>query len=242
MLSYYCFCEVAYHSFKLLCDTSQTYLYFLMLHACLYTICFVFCYTLWRFYAFFGTNLLTRCHSVSSCFLLFLCFRKATQEIFSELDETKPNLLFFPKRREVRRWDGGGPEASHTLGWRGPGPGHATRGWGCLVHLLTPPFRLYIPLDGKNLKTGSIFLETYCKPPSSLTRDREDPGALPGTLPERGIPAGGLLHHHGRLRSDVWVVYLGLRVHSSSLMVVFSTMCFMFRSCELPIMIKIIFV
>jgi hypothetical protein len=32
---------------------------------------------------------------------------------------------------------------------------------------------------------------------------REDPGALPGTLPERGIPAGGLLHHHGCLRSDV---------------------------------------
>jgi hypothetical protein len=29
-------------------------------------------------------------------------------------------------------------------------------------------------------------------------------------------PAGGFLHHHGRLRSDVWVVYLGLWVHSSS--------------------------
>jgi hypothetical protein len=34
-------------------------------------------------------------------------------------------------------------------------------------------------------------------------RDREDPGALPGNLPERGIPAGGLLYHHGRLWSDV---------------------------------------
>jgi hypothetical protein len=29
-------------------------------------------------------------------------------------------------------------------------------------------------------------------------------------------PAGGLLHHHGRLRSNVWVVYLGLQVHSNS--------------------------
>jgi hypothetical protein len=46
-----------------------------------------------------------------------------------------------------------------------------------------PPFRLYIPLDGKNLKTRS-FLETYCKPPPLSTRDREDPGALSGTLPE----------------------------------------------------------
>jgi hypothetical protein len=31
-----------------------------------------------------------------------------------------------------------------------------------------------------------------------------------------GNPIGGLLHHHGRLRSDVWVVYLWLQVHSSS--------------------------
>jgi hypothetical protein len=37
-----------------------------MLHACFYTICLVFCYTSWHFYAFSGTNLLTRCHSTSS--------------------------------------------------------------------------------------------------------------------------------------------------------------------------------
>jgi hypothetical protein len=35
-------------------------------------------------------------------------------------------------------------------------------------------------------------------------------------LPERGITTEGLLHHHACLWSDVWVVYLGLRVHSSS--------------------------
>jgi hypothetical protein len=38
------------------------------------------------------------------CFLLFLCFRKVTQEIFSELDETKakhPNIkLSFQKTEE----------------------------------------------------------------------------------------------------------------------------------------------
>jgi hypothetical protein len=68
-----------------------------MLHACLYTICFVFCYTSWRFYAFSRTNLLTRCHSASSLFLLFLCFRKATQEIFSELDKTKAKIPIFPE-------------------------------------------------------------------------------------------------------------------------------------------------
>jgi hypothetical protein len=51
-------------------------------------------------------------------------------------------------------------------------------------HLLTLPFRLYIPLNGKNLKDGSLFLKTYCKLPPSSMRDWEDPGALPGTLPE----------------------------------------------------------
>jgi hypothetical protein len=65
------------------------------------------------------------------------------------------------------------------------------------------PVRLYIPLDRKILRDGSLFLETYYKPPPSSLRDWEDPGALPGTLLERRIPAGGLLHHHGRLRSDV---------------------------------------
>jgi hypothetical protein len=34
------------------------------------------------------------------CFLLFLCFRKATQEIFSELDEMKPEPPIFPEREK----------------------------------------------------------------------------------------------------------------------------------------------
>jgi hypothetical protein len=65
----------------------------------------VFCYTSWRFYAFSRTNPLMRCHSASSLFLMFLCFRKATQDIFSELDETKARIPIFleaswsPKQR-----------------------------------------------------------------------------------------------------------------------------------------------
>jgi hypothetical protein len=151
-----------------------------------------------------------------SCFLLFFYFRKVTHKIFSELDETKAEPPIFPKAswspKMRRRGARGKPDPRVVR----PSPGPRHQGWGRLVHLLTPPFRQYIPLDGKNLKTRSIFLKTYCKPPTLSTWDREDPGALPGTLPERGIPARGLLHHHGRLRSDVWVVYLGLRVHSSS--------------------------
>jgi hypothetical protein len=48
-----------------------------MLHAYLYTICLVFCYTLWHFYAFSGTNLLTRCHSASSLFSTIFVFQKS---------------------------------------------------------------------------------------------------------------------------------------------------------------------
>jgi hypothetical protein len=71
-----------------------------MLHACFTPFALCFVYTSWRFYAFSGTNLLTRCHSASSCFLLFLCFRKVTQEIFSELYETKAEVPIYLTRRQ----------------------------------------------------------------------------------------------------------------------------------------------
>jgi hypothetical protein len=70
-----------------------------MLHACFTPISLCFIYTLWHFYAFFGTNQLTRFHSASSCFLLFLCFGKVKQEIFSELDETKAEVPIYLKGR-----------------------------------------------------------------------------------------------------------------------------------------------
>jgi hypothetical protein len=48
-----------------------------MLHPCFYTICLVFRYSLWHFYAFSGTNLLTRCHSASSLFFAIFVFQKS---------------------------------------------------------------------------------------------------------------------------------------------------------------------
>jgi hypothetical protein len=60
------------------------------------------------------------------------------------------------------------------------------------------------------------FPETHRDPPPSSTQDWGGPEDLPGTLPERGITTGGLLHRHACLRRDKWVVYLGLWVHSSS--------------------------
>jgi hypothetical protein len=131
---------------------------------------------------------------------------------------TKQNLKSLITWHEVgvQRRVGDGPGAGHTWWWRGQPLGRATRGCDCLVHLLTSPFRLFNPLDRKTLGAWTLFQKTYCKPPPSLTRDREGPEALPGTLSKRGITTGGLLHHHACLRSDAWVVYLGLWVHSSS--------------------------
>ena len=74
---------------------------------------------LWyTFYAFSETNLLTRCHSAISCFLLFFGFRKVTQEIFSELDATKANVPIFtvPKQWTEDETKTGTRVATPTLG------------------------------------------------------------------------------------------------------------------------------
>jgi hypothetical protein len=97
-----------------------------MLHACLYTICFVFYYTSWHFHAFSRTNLLTRRHSASFLFLLFLCFRKATQEIFSELDEIKAKIPIFleASRSPKERRSGARGQPHHTMAQAHPWPRH----------------------------------------------------------------------------------------------------------------------
>jgi hypothetical protein len=150
------------------------------------------------------------------CFLLFLCFRKVTQEIFLELDETKAEVPNYLTRRrspkESRRWTRGQPHPGvaqamarprHQGVWP-PGPP---------PDIALPP--IYSPRR-ETLGAQTLFQKTYCKPPPSSMRDQEGLEALPGTLTERGITTKGLLYHHACVRSDVWVVYLGLWVHSSS--------------------------
>jgi hypothetical protein len=129
-----------------------------MLHACSYTIRLVFCYTSWRFYAFSGTNLLTRCHSASSLFSAVLCFRKATQEIFSELDKTKakPPIIYRSFQKTEEDTERGQGPASPPGGAAQPlaAPPY---GEGALVHFWHCPFAYKDPPDGKNLRTQSIF-------------------------------------------------------------------------------------
>jgi hypothetical protein len=71
-----------------------------MLHACFTLIALCFVYTSWHFYAFSGTNLLTRCHSDSSCFMLFFYSRLLLKEIFSKLDEIKAKVPIFLTRSQ----------------------------------------------------------------------------------------------------------------------------------------------
>jgi hypothetical protein len=97
-------------------------------------------------------------------FLLFLCFRKVTKKIFSELDETKAEVPNYLTRRrcpkESRRRTRGQP---HPVVARArPRPRH--QGYDRLVHPLTSPFRLFNPLDGKTLGAQTLFQKTYCKP------------------------------------------------------------------------------
>ena len=72
----------------------------------------------------FWTNLLTRCHSVSSLFSAVFGSRKVLLRIFSELHETKGHVPIFPtrtrspkeKRRGARRWP------NHMAARQGVGP------------------------------------------------------------------------------------------------------------------------
>jgi hypothetical protein len=130
-----------------------------MLHACLCTICFVFCYTSWRFYAFSGTNLLTRCLSASSLFSAICVSEKLHRKYSQNWIKQKPKFLFFPARHGVQSTDGGEPGAGQTMGWHDLAPSRATRWWGHLAHLLTPPFCLYILLDGKSLKPDQFSMK-----------------------------------------------------------------------------------
>jgi hypothetical protein len=149
-------------------------------------------------------------------FFYFCVLEKLHMKYSRNWTKQKPKFLFFLTWDGVQSRYGGGPEGSRTMPWCGPSPGRAKIWCGPLVYPLTLPFRLYILLDEKTLRARTPFQKTYCKPPASSTRDWEGPEALPGTLSERGIMTGGLLHHYACLRSDVWVVYLGLQVHSSS--------------------------
>jgi hypothetical protein len=137
------------------------------------------------------------------CFLLFLCFREVTQDIYSRnWMKQKSNLLIFteafrsPKRR--RRGATGRPHHRAARPAPGPRPLWVRPPWSTSDAAPSP---IKTPQREKP-KNPINFSETHRDLPPSSTRDREGPEALPGTLPERGIATGGLLHRHAYLRRD----------------------------------------
>jgi hypothetical protein len=92
-----------------------------MLHAYFYTICLVFRYTSWNFYAFSGTNLLTRCHSASSLFSAVFVFHRKYSRNWTK---QKPDIQKFTEasREPKRRWRGATGRPHHRAARPRAGP------------------------------------------------------------------------------------------------------------------------
>jgi hypothetical protein len=149
-------------------------------------------------------------------FCYFCVSEKLHRKYSQNWMKQKPDVQIFTKAsREPKRRRKGATGRPHHQGAR-PAPGlRRPLVWAPWSTSDAAPSPIKTPWWEKP-KNPITFLETYRDPSPSSTRDREGPEALPGTLPERGITTGGLLHGHACLRRDEWVVYLGLWVHSSS--------------------------
>ena len=155
-----------------------------MFHAVIILIATCFGCTLYYFYAFSGTNLLTRCHRVSSLFSAVFRFRNPRKEISSESDEI--NFIINKRSRRSRSLEGAWGETPraprHRRAWPKVGPRRALAWWPHLapdVHLspINSPRR-----ENPNTK-AQIPRKVPSRPLSSIS-DRRSSEALPGTLPE----------------------------------------------------------
>jgi hypothetical protein len=142
-------------------------------------------------------------------FCYFCVSEKIHRKYSRNWTKQKPNLLFLPKLREDRRWDGGGQGPATPWGGAAqPWPRH---------HKVRPaspsPNTALSPINSPRWEKpkGQIAFPRNILQAAAVIEARSG-----GSRSSSWHPAGGLLHHHGRLRSDVWVVYLGLWVHSSS--------------------------
>ena len=172
-----------------------------MFHVVIILIATCFGCTLYHFYAFSRTNLLTRCHSASSLFSAVFRFRNLSKEIFSESDEINYAINKRSKRsrspKGARRRP---PGALATLG-RDPGGARAELWRGGPTWPPTPPLRPYIPRFAKTLVRSPIFHEKF-------RRGRHRQSQIRGVLKlfpapcRRGDHHRRLLHRHACLRSD----------------------------------------
>jgi hypothetical protein len=134
------------------------------------------------------------------CFLLFLCFRKATQA--QNWMKPKPDVQIFhgasrtPKER--RKGATGGPHHQGVRPRASPRPPMV-----CPTRTTSDdaPSPIKTP-QWEKPKYPITFPEYIAIRRCRRPEDQEGPEALPGTLPERGITTEGLLHRHACLQSD----------------------------------------
>jgi hypothetical protein len=141
-----------------------------------------------------------QCH-----FPVFCCFcilEKLHRKYSWNWTKQKPNFLLFNEasRRPKRRRRG-------ATGWPHSRAARSSP-WPCPLCVRPPwstsnaaPSPIKTPQREKP-KDLINFSETHRDPPLSSTQDREGLDTLPGTLLERGITTGGLLHRHACLRRD----------------------------------------
>jgi hypothetical protein len=138
-------------------------------------------------------------------FPVFCCFcvsEKLRRKYSWNWTKQKPNIQIFNKAsRRPKRRQRGSTSRPHNRAAR-------PRPWPRPLCVRPPrstsdaaPSPIKTPRREKP-KDPINFQETHRDPPPSSTRDREGPEALPGTLLERGIATGGLLHRHACLRRD----------------------------------------
>jgi hypothetical protein len=137
-------------------------------------------------------------------FCYFCVSEKLHRKYSRNWTKQKPNLLFLPKMR----WRGARSQPHPRVGQPTPGPCHQG------VRPAGPP---------PDAALSPISSPRWEKPRGRIAFPRNILQATAVIVARSGWsrsssrhPARGLLHHHGRLQSDLWVVYLGLRVHSSS--------------------------
>jgi hypothetical protein len=132
-------------------------------------------------------------------FPIFCCFcvsEKLHRKYSQNWTKQKPNIQKFTEAsREPKRRQRGATSQPHTrAAWPRPWPRPL-----CVRPPRSTSDDAPLPIKTprwKKSKQPITFPETHRDSSRSSTRDREGPEALPGTLPERGIANGGLLHRH----------------------------------------------
>jgi hypothetical protein len=137
----------------------------------------MFRYTLWHFYVFSGTNLLTSRHRASSLFSAIFVFQKSYTGNILGIGQNKFLKSYFSRKlREIRRGvRGGATRAPHTRAAR-PSP------WPRPLCVRAPrstsddaPSPIKTP-DRKNLRTRSIFQNTSRRSGGSRSSSRHPAG------------------------------------------------------------------